>query len=1024
MSRAYLKSILREVRHSLGRFLAIFGIVALGVGFLAGLWAATPDMHLSMDNYFDQQQMADVFIKSTMGLTEDDIAALVSFPQVANLLPAKVTDAIVATADNGRLTTRIFGLPWAQLSGDEPLAVNRLQLVAGRLPQTTQECLVEKSDNFLSQPELGTTLNIVPPDNGDEELYATTEFTVVGVVANPFYFSNEREPSTAGKGRLEAIIYIADSCYELDVYTDIYLTSVEATDLIAFSDAYQNHIDAFVAQLEELAEERSHLRYGDIYEEGRLKLDEARTELAAAEEEAAAELAKAWREISDARRELAAARQDLDRGQTELTAARATLATRRAEAEAEIAQAEQGLAQARQKLEQGEQSLAAALEAGLLGPEQAAAMRQELDYGWQQYTKGVTELDEARGTMNREMLRAEAEITQAALDLEQGESDYATGLRGLAAGEADYWQAAAEVAQELADARIEIEEAAQELGDLAAPTWYVLNRNANASYVSFAMNTEKVESIATVFPVFFMLVAALVSLASMTRMIEEERTQIGIMKALGYSRLAIMQKYIGYCGLASLAGSLIGLAVGFRLLPAVVWQAFAAIYQLPPLSTPYRWPFAIVATLLAIFLTMLVTIYACSRALAEKPAMLMRPRAPKAGRRILLERVTPVWSRLKFSHKATARNLFRYKKHFYMTIVGVAGCTALIVTGFGLRDSINSIAQTQFSEIMRYDLSLDCKESKTLDVELDAALHESQKVLDYMVVHTERATAHQNGTDVTVTIYVPQDIEALPDFINLRERKSASPLNLDQYSVVVSETLARSLGLQPGDVFILENADEVMVGLTVAGVSETYVGSFVYLTPAAYQAAFAQTANINTVLAKTTLLDGAEQDALLSELLALDAVSGAQFLAQTKQSFDHLLEAINLVVILLIFAAGALAIIVLYNLININIEERRKELATLRVLGFHHEEVAGYIFRETAILTIIGTLVGLLLGKLLHTFVAREAESTDLMLGQSIAPLSYLLSAALTLFFAGLVALAMYRKLKQIEMVESMKAIE
>ncbi len=1023
MSRAYLKSILRSIRQSFGRFFAIFGIVALGVGFLAGLWSTTPDMRLSLDSYYDQQQVADVFIKATMGLTNDDIASLAALPSVANLLPAKVIDSLVATADNGRLTARVYGLPQAQLQGEEPLAVNRWQLVAGRLPQTLDECLVEQGNSFLQQLELGSTLTIVN-EEGEDELFTTAEFTVVGVVANPFYFANEREPSSAGKGRLETVIYIADSCFDLEFYTDVYLTCHEVAELMTFDDAYEEHIEALVAELEQVGEERSQLRYSQIYSEGQAELDKARAELADAEQEAASQLAKAWQEILDARRELAQARAELDQGHADLVAARTTLAQEKAQAEAELAQHEQDLAQARQELEQGEQALAAALEAGLLGPEQAAALRQELDLGWQQYGAGMAALEAAKTTLAQEVAQAEAELAQAALDLEQGESDYQAGLRQLATGEADYWQARAEAEQELAEAKAEIEAAAQELDDLEMPSWYVLDRNANVSYVSFTMNTEKVQAIATVFPVFFMLVAALVSLATMTRMIEEERTQIGIMKALGYGKWAIMEKYIGYCGLASLAGSIAGLVVGFRYIPAVIWQVFATMYRLPTLYTPFRWPFAIVATLLAFLLTMLVTIYVCNRTLKEKPAMLMRPRPPKAGKRILLERVKPLWSRLTFSHKATARNLFRYKKHFYMTVVGVAGCTALLVTGFGLQDSIGGLPHIQFGELLQYDLAIDCQETELLAPALESWLSQEQQVLDYTELYFDRATVYQGETDASVTMYVPQTAADLPRFITLRERPSGASLDLATHPVVVSETLARALGLQSGDKLKLEDSDGVSVELTIAAVSENYVGSYVYLHPSAYQAAFGEAAKVNTILAKTAPLDAASQDDWLSQLLELPAVTRAEFLTQAKHSFDQLIESIDFLVVVIIVAAGALAVIVLYNLININIAERRQELATLRVLGFHHSEVAGYIFRETAILSVIGALVGLPLGRLLHTFVVRQAESKDLMLGQNIAPLSYLWAALLTLLFSGLVCLVMSRQLKQIKMAESMKAVE
>lgn len=1023
MSRAYLKSILRAVRQSLARFLAIFAIVALGVGFLAGLWSTTPDMRLSLDTYYDQQRMADVYIKATMGLTEEDMATLSALPEVDSLLPARVADVLVDTIDDGRLTTRVYGLPWTQLNGEQPLAVNQWQLVAGRLPESPEECLIEQGDAYLADLELGAVLRIVTDgENGD--LFATTEFTVVGVVASPFYFSNEREPSNVGKGRLEAVIYVADSCYDLDVYTDVYIVSAAATELLTFSDAYEEHMEAFVARLEELGEERSNLRYAEIYGEGQDELDKARAELAEAEEEAARELADAWQEITDARRQLAEARIELDRGYADLAEARSKLAHEKAEAEAQLAEKEQELEQARQELEQGEASLAAALQAGLIGPAQAEVMRQQLDQGWEQYQIGVAALEGSKAELTQQMAEAEAQLAQAELDLERGEREYAEGLRELAKGEADYWRARAEVEAELNSARADIEEAARELEELEMPTWYVLDRNANVSFASFEINTEKVQAIATVFPVFFLLVAALVSLASMTRMVEEERTQLGIMKALGYSKGAIMEKYIGYCGLASLAGSVVGLVVGFRYIPAVIWQVFASMYKLPTLYTPFRWSFALVATGSALLLTMLVTVYACNRALSEKPASLMRPRPPQAGKRILLERVTSLWSRLTFSQKATARNLFRYKKHFYMTVMGVAGCAALLLTGFGLQNSIDVLANAQFNAILQYQLTIDYAEDVSIPAQLEDWLQQQEQVLAYTPAHGERGTVYQEDRKVYTTIYVPQDEQAFAQFIALQKRASGVALDLTASPVIISETLARALRLQPGHVLAIENADEIKAQLTVAAITENYVGSYIYLSATAYEAAFGQEAKANTVLAQTVHLETAAQDELLSALLQLKDVERAEFIDQAKHSFDHLVASIDFLVVIIILAAGALAMIVLYNLININIEERRRELATLRVLGFHNEEVAGYIFRETAILTAIGTLVGMPLGKLLHAFVIRQAESSDLMLGQSIEPLSYLWAVLLTLVFAALVCLVMARKLRQIQMVDSMKAIE
>ncbi len=579
--------------------------------------------------------------------------------------------------------------------------------------------------------------------------------------------------------------------------------------------------------------------------------------------------------------------------------------------------------------------------------------------------------------------------------------------------------------QELRDAEQAIIDAEHDLAALEPPTWYVLDRNSTVSYASFSMNSAKVEAIAAVFPVFFLLVAALVALTTMTRMVEEERTQIGTLKALGYSKRAIRQKYTVYSGLATLSGCVLGLLAGFRLLPVVIWNAFRTVYHLPQLVTLFSWSFALAAALLAVGCTMLATVFACNRVLAEEPATLMRPRAPQAGKRVWLERVRFIWSRLSFSYKSTARNLVRYKKHFYMTVVGVAGCTALILIGFGLRDSLGSIANTQFHDIFRYDLAVGLDEDSALGQSLQDWLQDGSQVTGFAPVQAEIGTAITDGASVAANIYVPRDEAELRQMVSLRDRKAQQELTFDRWSVICSERLAEELSLQVGQQFILENADGARATLTLTGITENYVGSYLYLGRDSFSQAFGELPVSNLLLVKTTAADDpSSQDEMLRHLLTYDGVSRASFLAQTKQSFDNLLGSMNLIVVVLIIAAGALAVIVLYNLININIEERKRELATLRVLGFHHSEVAGYIFRETAILSLIGTLCGLFLGWLLHIFVVKVVESPDLMLGRDISLSSFIWSALITLVFSALVALIMAGKLRQIEMVDCMKTVD
>ncbi|AJS59428.1 ABC transporter permease [Paenibacillus sp. IHBB 10380] len=837
MKKNYLRTIIREIKQSFGRFVAIFAIVALGVGFLAGLLATTPDMQVSVDKYYDDHRMADIFIKGTMGLTEADIEAVSSMDEVDQIMPAYVTDSLMKTNNSEVLATRIYGLPLDKFTTNDGGFVNKLELINGRMPQAENECLVERSGVYLSEIELGSTLTVSEENEDYENIhdtYKTTEYKVVGIVGNPFYFSMERESSSIGNGGIGAVMYVNESNYALDTYTDFYITVSGASELTAFREDYNTTIEETVTKLEAVGESQSAVRYSDIV--------------------------------------------------------------------------------------------------------------------------------------------SKAPAVQTA--------------------------------------------------DIATPKWVILDRNSNVSYVSFSVNAKKIAAIATVFPIFFFLVAALVALTTMTRMVEEERTQIGTLKALGYSKAVIMYKYIIYCGLASILGSVVGLLAGFQLLPTVIWNAYAMIYHLPSFVTQFSWGFAIIASVLAILCTMTATISACHHSLKEKPATLMLPRAPKAGKRIFLERIHFIWSRMKFTHKATARNLIRYKKHFFMTVLGIAGCTALIVTGFGLSDAVGKIANTQFNEIIQYDLLIGLDENEHVDTPLNDFLNDAEQVNRYTEVFSEIGSAKRNGENATTTIYVPKKSTALQEVMNLRERKSGNTIIFDDSSVIVTEMLASTLNIQTGDTFALENADGEAAEFVLTGITENYVGSYVYVNQADYDSAFDGKLSYNTLMVQTSITSASQQDAALTKILTSDAVTSAAFMTQTKKSFDNLLSSINFVVVILIMAAGALAIIVLYNLTNININERRKELATLRVLGFHNKEVAGYIFRETTILSIIGTLVGLLLGVLLHGFVIRTAETTDLMFGRNITITSFVLSAAVTLLFSFIVDLIMYQKLKKIEMVDSMKAID
>lgn len=571
------------------------------------------------------------------------------------------------------------------------------------------------------------------------------------------------------------------------------------------------------------------------------------------------------------------------------------------------------------------------------------------------------------------------------------------------------------------------------LGDMGITAdsvqWLVLDRaNSNTSYVSFDMNVEKVEEIAGIFPVFFIVVAALVALTSMTRMVEEDRMQIGTFKALGYGKGRIMSKYLIYCCLASIIGCVAGILIGFSLLPSIFWQAYGSLYSLPSLILAFSPWFAVIVFAVALAGTAIVTWATCRNSLKEKPSALMQPKSPKPGKRIWLERIGFIWNHLKFKWKSTLRNIFRYKKNMILTIVSVMGCTALILTGFGLNDSVVAVTDIQYSNIIRYDAAVEY--SGDLSQIESGALHDFLDSSEsYLSVYAESGTLILDGSKSsgreTVELYVVEDASQFNSFIDLHERRNSAIIDVtkgDDNVIVLPENIAIVYGLSAGDeVAYISGGQEVR--LTVYAVCENYTGAYAYMSSAAYAAQFGALPADNTILVKSGVAES-DVDATTRTLLADPNVSAVSFIYSSIDTFSGLESTMGLVIAVLVLCAGALAAIVLYNLTNINIDERRREIATLRVLGYRRYEVAGYIYRESAILTLAGTLLGLGLGFLLHWFIVSRVNSVAMMFGRVISVWSYLWAFLLTIAFAVIVYAFMLIKLNRINMAESLKSNE
>ena len=1119
MKKTYWKVIAREVTHSLSRFLAIFGIVALGVGFLAGLMATTPDMRVSVDRYYDESRMFDIRVVSTLGLTEEDIESIRNTDGVKGVMPSYTTDALVRFSEEDDLVARIQSLPLSLLDADSPDYQNRVTLLEGRMPENTGECVLDVSKMDDRGIEIGDSLTLSSGNADLTDTLALSSFTVVGKVESAYYFSIETETSTIGNGTVSLVLYTGEDAFSLDVYTDSYILVEGAETETAFSDEYEDAVKPLMDTLEALGQDRAAIRLNEVKGSAQDELDAARAEYEEKKAEAEAELDEALDKLEDARAEIADGEREIDENRRTLEDSETQLENGRldyeqglqeynqglsawqegvqqleeqrtqyeatvkekeqeiadgktalAAAREELAGIKQTLDESREKLDAARNRIQQALDQGLITQEQAdeqlaALAPQEAAYaeGLEKYESAVgladiqekellageaelnagkqeaeagfadaqaqldaskAELDAAQSRLDeaaRQIADSEAQLAEGRRQLEEGETALADAKAQLEQGETDYEEGRQEADEQLADAERQIEDAQRQIDEIDDAEWYVLGRDSNAGYVSFDGNAEKVAAIAQVFPIFFFLVAALVALTTMTRMVEEERTQIGTLKALGYSRGAIMLKYMLYAGVATVCGCIFGLLVGFWIFPTVIWGAYEIMYNLPPLVISFNMKYATLSAAAAILCTMFATWSACVSTLRENPARLMLPKAPKAGKRVFLERIPLIWNHLTFTHKVTARNLIRYKKRFFMTVIGIAGCTALLLTGFGLRDSISDIVGKQFREIARYNLMAGLQSHRD-----DEALRESldSATSDYIYAQQTSVDATGDGSTLSAYLYVPEEAGRLEEFITLRERKSGTAVPFTEEGVLLTEKLASKLGVKTGDALTLKDGDGRTAQVTVSGITENYVYNYIYMAPSLYHSVFGSDPDYNLVVAKVTDDSEANRNTIATKLLEVDGVASVSFTTDISRSFDDIVKNIDYIVIVLIVSAGLLAFVVLYNLTNINITERQKEIATIKVLGFYDREVNAYIFRETGILSVIGTGVGLVLGIFLHAFVVRTAEVDIVMFGRDIYAMSYLLAAVLTLAFSVLVDVVMARKLRKIDMVESMKAGE
>ena len=657
------------------------------------------------------------------------------------------------------------------------------------------------------------------------------------------------------------------------------------------------------------------------------------------------------------------------------------------------------------------------------GEFQLQAAREQLESGKNQILSGQRQIEDAK----KRIADGEEQIQAGIKQIQDGETGLADGWIEYQDGER---QANAEIADgeaQIADAKVQLADAKKEIEQIEKPTWYIYDRSHLPEYSGYGDNADRMKAIGEVFPLIFFLVAALISLTTMTRMVEEERTLIGTLKALGYSKKSIAAKYLGYAVLATLTGGIFGVMIGEKILPYIIITAYKIMYRhLPDVEIPYNLYYGVLACVAALLCTVAATIFSCMKELKEQAAELMRPPAPKQGKRVFLEYIPFLWKRLNFTWKSTVRNLMRYKKRFFMTIFGIGGCMGLMLVGFGLNVSISSIVPLQYEDIQLYDGNVILQSDVTMQEkqEVYEALEKNSQVVATAEDLLQKITIEHDGVSKEVYLNVPENVEKFSDFVVLQDRTTKEKYQLTDKGAVLTEKMAKELGVSAGDTVTIKEENEKERTVKISQICENYMSHYLYMTPAVYKAAYGKEPKYNSIYYRTEGRTTKEAELVGEAALKLDGALSVSYTTELRQQVDDMLQSLDIVIVVLIISAGMLAFVVLYNLNNINITERKRELATLKVLGFYDKEVTEYVYRENILLTLIGSVFGMLLGKILHRFIIVTVEIDSVMFGRNINTISFVYAFLLTVVFSLFVNGVMYFKLKKINMVESLKSVE
>ncbi len=1062
MKKALFKDSIKEIKNTYKRFISILLMAFLGVGFFAGMKAASPDMINTIDQYYKENQVYDIQVLSTLGLTEDDREEIKKIEKIDTVIGTYEMDGKLEV-ENKEVITKLMCIE----------ELNQPILVQGELPKNQKECVVEEKFLELNHKTIGDKIEIsvenTKNDEGEEiEFLNENQLKIVGAVKSPLYISRDRGTSKLGAGKIDYYVYIPrENIKAKEVYTNLYIKVKEAEKYKTSSDKYEDYITEIKQEIENIKEERQKVRHDELVKKATIKVEEAENKLNTEKQNAQEKIEEAQKKIDEGKSQITNAENQMNKGKKEadsqfvnayyqIRTAKKTIT----EKENQLTTKEQEANQQFGQLEEQRQVLQVQLDtvsSSLIGLETQYNQIKDNpmipDQKKQELAKQIQNITQTKQTIQSSITQINEGITKGKQEIEKGKKQIQTAKNELDKQERQYETKKKSTYQQLENAKAEIEKAKNEvkvgeeeleknqkeletkiteaeeklvdakekIANIENPKWYILDRYGNSGYNSFIQDTESVENIARVFPIVFFIVAALISLTSMTRMVEEQRAQIGTLKALGYNKIQIASKYIIYASLACIVGGLLGMSIGFVLLPKIIWLMYQMMYQMTDIQIAFQWDVGGIGLLLISMCIIGATIYAVLKELIHMPAVLMRPKAPKMGKRVLLERIPCIWKYLSFSRKVTVRNIFRYKKRFLMTIIGILGCTALIVVGFGIRDSIRGIMPNQYEKVFDYDMQISLKNGIENEHEQEYVkkLQEKEEIERVVETYMTSNAVSKGEKEEDVQIIVPKDSKEIEEIIHLAEAKTKEKVELQENEICLTDKAAELLGVKKGDSITLKEKE-----VKISNIVENYVSHYIYMTKATYENLYGEAYHTNVLYTQNGDLTKEQEEKLATEIMNQSEVATISRISNVMNLLDDTMKSLNYVVVILIVSAGLLAFFVLYKLSNVNISERIRELATIKVLGFYDKEVYSYVTRETIILTAIGIVLGLVGGYFLNYFIIGTCEINMLRFEKIIQPISYVYGACITIGFTFIVNIVTYFALKKIDMIESLKSVE